>query len=67
MRPDRRPALRHTLATASSSSSVTKLPITRTATVISVDDRIPSGPVAARNRGNVSSRANRRAMENPRA
>ena len=51
----------------SSSSSVTKLPITRTASFIRADERIASGPVAGRNRGKVSSSANRRAMENPRA
>ena len=39
-------------------------PITRSATVISGRDRIPTGPAAGRNRGMVSSPASRRAMEN---
>ena len=61
------PAPRHTRATQSASSSVTRLAITRTAMFIRNVDRIASGPVAGRNRGIVSSSASRRATENPRA
>ncbi len=45
------------------SSSVTRLPITRSATVISARDRIPTGPATGNSRGRVSSPASRRAIE----
>ena len=38
--------------------------MTRSATVMSAFDRMPTGPAAGRNRGRVSSPASRRAMEN---
>ena len=60
------PPPRHARATQSASSSVTRLPITRTAMPISRVERIPIGPVAGKNRGNVSNNASRRATENPR-
>jgi hypothetical protein len=37
--------------------------MTRSATVISACERIPTGPAAGRKRGTVSSPASRRAME----
>ena len=63
-RDDTRPARRQARATTSRSSSVTRLPMTRSATVISARDRIPTGPAAGSRRGTVSSPASRRAMEN---
>ena len=45
------PARRHSRATQSASSSVTRLAITRTAMFIRNVDRIASGPVAGRKRG----------------
>ena len=63
-RTDSRPAVRQARATTSRSSSLTRLPITRSATVISPRERMPTGPAAGRNRGRVSSPASRRAMEN---
>ena len=59
-----RRSARQTRAVRSRSSSVTRLPITRSATVISGRDRIPTGPAAGRSRGRVSRPASRRAMEN---
>ena len=67
MRREPAPAPRQTRATQSASSSVTRLPITRTAMPIRNADRIASGPVDGRNRGIVSNNASRRATENPRA
>ena len=67
MRREPAPARRHTRAIQSASSSVTRLPITRTAMFIKDVDRIASGPVVGRNRGTVSSNASRRATENARA
>ena len=61
------PAVRHTRAVQSASSSVTRLPITRTAIPINADERIAIGPVSGRNRGRVSSSASRRATEKHRA
>ena len=40
--------------------------MTRTATPIRAEDRIASGPVSGKNRGNVNSSPSRRATENPR-
>ena len=51
----------------SASSSVTRLPITRTMMSIKRADRMPTGPASGRNRGSVSSRPSRRATENPAA
>src|SRR6185369_12472745 len=55
IRRDARPAARQIRATRSASSSVTRLPITRTAMCIRAVERIAIGPVNGRNRGNVSS------------
>ena len=61
---DQRPADRQRRATRSVSSSVTRLPMTRSARVIRSRERIPTGPAAGSSRGTVSSPASRRAMEN---
>ena len=58
------PRSRHARATTSWSSSVTRLPITRSATVMRARERIPTGPAAGSSRGRVRSPARRRAMEN---
>ena len=62
-RSDKRPAVRQARAVRSRSSSVTRLPITRSATVISARDRIPTGPATGSSRGRVSRPASRRAIE----
>jgi hypothetical protein len=67
IRRDAKPAARHTRATQSASSSVTRFPITRTAIFIRNAERMASGPVNGRNLGIVSSNASRRAAENARA
>src|SRR5262245_36807621 len=61
IRRDATPAARHTRASQSVSSSVTRFPITRTAIFIRNDERMASGPVNGRNRGIVSSNPSRRA------
>ena len=61
---ERRPAQRQMRAERSRSSSVTRLPIQRSASVMSQSLRMPTGPSAAIVRGTVKTPARRRAMEN---
>ena len=61
---DPEPSRRHSRATQSASSSVTRLPITRTAISINLFDRMARGPVRGRKDGMVSRRPRRRAAEN---
>ena len=63
-RTDWRPAQRQIRAERSRSSSVTRLPIQRSASVISQSLRMPTGPSAASVFGTVKMPASRRAMEN---
>jgi menaquinone-specific isochorismate synthase len=60
----RRPAHRQTRAERSRSSSVTRLPIQRSASVMSQSLRMPTGPRALSTLGTVKMPASRRAIEN---